>query len=59
MFVTRATILFVLFALAVGHFYYWQVREEIIAAERNYYFIKAKGAITSAPVQLPSRIAAS
>ena len=59
MFVTRATILFVLFALAAGHYYYWQVRGEIIEAERNHYFVKGKGALTSVPDRSPSRIAAS
>ena len=43
MFVTRATILFVLFAIAFGHYYFWQVREEIMAAERNHYFAFKKG----------------
>ena len=38
MFLTRATILFVLFAAAVGHYYYWHMREQILAAERNVYF---------------------
>jgi len=42
MFLTRATILFVLFAIAAGHYYYWHMREEILAAERNHYFVPAK-----------------
>jgi hypothetical protein len=41
MFITRATLLFVLFAVAAGHWYYWQVRDEILSAEKTYYFRKA------------------
>jgi hypothetical protein len=43
MFVTRATILIVLAALALAHYQFWQVRAEILAAERNHYFVPAKG----------------
>lgn len=57
MFVTRVTILIVLFALAFGHYYYWQVRGEIIAAERNHYFVKKGGVM--APGLSSSRSAAS
>ena len=46
MFVTRATLLFVIFALAAGHYFYWHVRGEILESERNHYFIKAKGPLT-------------
>ena len=43
MFVTRATLLIVLFAVALGHFYFWHVRGEIMAAEKNHYFALKKG----------------
>ena len=59
MFLTRATILFVLFAVAAGHYYYWQVREEILAAERNHYFHPGKGDINSVPYRLKSQTSAS
>jgi hypothetical protein len=48
MFVTRATFFIVLGALAFGHYYYWQVRGEILAAERNHYFVTAKGSTVPA-----------
>ena len=59
MFLTRATILFVLFCVAGGHYYYWQVREEILAAERNYYFHPGKAGLNSAPARLTFRSTAS
>ena len=49
MLLTRATILFVLFALAFGHYYYWHVREEILAAERNVYFVPAHDQVRPSP----------
>ena len=55
MFFSRATILFVLFALAAGHYYYWHVREEILAAERNHYFVTPKGQHIPEPFQPLSR----
>ena len=51
MFLTRATILFVLVAIALGHYYYWHVREEILAAERNYYFHPGKGDVSPAAIR--------
>lgn len=59
MFLTRATILFVLFAVAVGHYYYWHVREEILAAERNVYFGHGKRSVNSVPDRLAKRFAIS
>jgi len=59
MFLTRATILFVLFALALGHYYYWHVREEILAAERNFYFGPGKRTLNPAPGELIKKTTAS
>ena len=54
MFVTRATILVVLFTLAAGHYFYWQVRGEILAAERNHYFApekKSNGSVVTGKIR--------
>ena len=51
MFLTRATILFVLLAVALGHYYYWHVREEILATERNYYFHPGRGDVSPAAIR--------
>ena len=59
MFLIRATILFVLFAIAVGHYYYWHVREEILAAERNFYFVHGKRSINAVPDRLAKKTVAS
>ena len=48
MFVTRASILIVLFALALGHYYYWTVRGDILAAEKNHYFGAKKNGLSVA-----------
>ena len=35
----RQTILVVLLGLSVGQYYYWQVQLEIVASQKNYYFV--------------------
>jgi hypothetical protein len=59
MFITRATLLFVLFALALGHYYYWHVLGEILAAERNQYFVTPKGAAIPKPFRPSSEAGTS
>lgn len=39
----RGSFLTVMLALAAGHYYFWAVHLDILKAERNHYFVPAKG----------------
>jgi hypothetical protein len=39
----RGSFLTVMLCLAAGHYYFWAVHLDILKAERNHYFVPAKG----------------